>query len=798
MVALPRIVIAAPASGHGKTTVAVGVMAALSARGLQVSGHKVGPDYIDPGYHALATGRPGRNLDPFLVGTHRVAPLLAHGAAGADVAIVEGVMGLYDGQLGTDGFASTAHVAALTASPVLLVVDVSHASRSIAAVVHGMRTFDPGVRLVGVVLNKAGSPRHAREVTDALDATGLPVLGVLGRDDGIVAPSRHLGLVPAAERAGAAAELDVLADQIEAGLDLDALLELARAAPELDAAPWDPFAEVRAPHGDRPGTGAAAPDGSRPLVALAGGRAFTFRYAETEELLRAAGCDTVVLDPRTDRELPAGVRGLYLGGGFPEVYAGDLAGNHRLRAEVRDAVGAGLPTVAECAGLLYLCRSLDGRPMVGALPADAAMTPRLSLGYRTAVVPADGLAGPAGTRLHGHEFHRTALTPSAGASPAFLLDGRADGVGSATLTASYLHLHWAGQPQLAQRFAAAARAFGRTAVDRPPLPSSGTAPSANAPAQVTGTPVPDAIAPLAGAGAPVADGTPRVSGVAGVAEAAGAAEVVEAVDAAALADSVAVAAFAAGAGTVGEVVLVGAGPGDPGLVTVAGKAALAAADVVLADRLVPVEALSWLRPGAEIVDVAKHPGGPATTQEQINRLLVAHARAGRRVVRLKGGDSFVFGRGGEEVLACAEAGVPVRVVPGVTSSIAVPALVGIPVTHRGRTQGFTVVSGHVPPGHPDSTVDFAALAAVGTTIVVLMGVRTLGAITAALVAAGLDPATPAAVVADGGLPAQRVETGTVATIATVAAEAGIGPPAVTVIGAVAGFAATATDATARD
>lgn len=232
----------------------------------------------------------------------------------------------------------------------------------------------------------------------------------------------------------------------------------------------------------------------------------------------------------------------------------------------------------------------------------------------------------------------------------------------------------------------------------------------------------------------------------------------------------------------GSVVLVGGGPGDPGLLTVAGREALEAADVVVTDRLAPLATLADLRPDVEIVDVAKVPGGRSTPQQEINDLLIAHARAGRAVVRLKGGDPFVFGRGGEEVEACVAAGVPVRVIPGVTSAIAAAAAGGVPVTHRGVTQGFTVISGHVPPGHPDSTLDYRALATAGTTIVVLMGVRTLGAICAALVEGGLDPATPAAVVADATLPSQHVVRATVATIDTEAA--GLRPPAVAVIGPV--------------
>ena len=203
---LPRVVIAAPASGQGKTTIAVGIMAALSRAGHAVAPAKVGPDYIDPGYHALATGRPGRNLDPWLTSEELIVPLLLHGARTpdpADVAVIEGVMGLFDGRIGTGGFASTAHLATLTRSPVILVADISSAARTIAATLHGLRTFDPGVDVVGVILNKAGSVRHAHEVRSSVEAIGLPVLGVLPRDAGVSAPSRHLGLIPAAERTDA-------------------------------------------------------------------------------------------------------------------------------------------------------------------------------------------------------------------------------------------------------------------------------------------------------------------------------------------------------------------------------------------------------------------------------------------------------------------------------------------------------------------------------------------------------------------------------------------------------------------
>lgn len=233
----------------------------------------------------------------------------------------------------------------------------------------------------------------------------------------------------------------------------------------------------------------------------------------------------------------------------------------------------------------------------------------------------------------------------------------------------------------------------------------------------------------------------------------------------------------------GTVTLVGGGPGDPDLLTLAGLRALRAADVVLTDHLAPD--IRGLVDGTEVVNVGKTPHGPATPQERINDLLIEHARAGRRVVRLKGGDPFVFGRGGEEYLACAAAGVPVTIVPGVTSAVAAPELAGIPVTHRGLSQGFTVVSGHVAPGDPRSDVDWAALARTRTTLVLLMGVTHLGPITQALTDGGLPPQTPAAIVTRAASPDMAVLRGTLATIATAAREQGVRPPSITVIGEVA-------------
>lgn len=440
--ALPRLVVAAPSTGQGKTTISTGLMAALRARGLEVSNHKIGPDYIDPGYHALATGRPGRNLDPHLVGEERIGPLLLHGARGADVAVVEGVMGLHDGRIGTDGFASTAHVAKLTRTPVVLVVDIARMSRSVGAVVAGMAAYDPDVDVVGVILNRAGAARNVAEVERSLH---LPVLGVVPRHDAIASPSRHLGLVPAGERHESAEVVARLGEQVARHVDLDAVLEAARQAADLDVVAWDPHREVR------------QVAGKSPVVAVAGGRAFTFAYTETEELLRAAGCTVVPFDPLRDRSLPEGTTALVLGGGFPEMHVQQLARNRPLLDQVRDAVRAGLPTVAECAGLLYLLDDLDGSSMAGVIGTGAEMSKRLTLRYPAAVAVGDNLLTRAGERVHGHEFHRTALTaPARGWSPAWEVDGELIGVATPTLHASYLHTHWAGHPVMAERLAHAA------------------------------------------------------------------------------------------------------------------------------------------------------------------------------------------------------------------------------------------------------------------------------------------------------------------------------------------------------
>ena len=471
MVAIARLVIAAPASGSGKTTVACGLMAALRARGLAVSGHKVGPDYIDPGYHALATGRPPRNLDPFLCGEDLIAPLFQHGAAGAQVAVIEGVMGLFDGvdPATVPGhhadFGSTAHVARLLGAPVVLVVDAARAGRSVAALAAGFAAFDPRTPMAGVILNRVCSDRHERLLREALASAGIVVYGAIRRTDGIGTPSRHLGLIPAAERETvAAAAIARMGDLIAGSCDLDALLTLARHAPGLPGPPWDPAVALAPFAPFAPAPVPEPPVQEPPVVAVAGGAAFTFGYTEQCELLEAAGSRVVSFDPLRDEDLPAETSGLILGGGFPEVHAAELSANERLRGQVAALARRAAPLAAECAGLLYLARTLDGLPMCGVLDVQATMTPKLTLGYRDAVAATDSVLARAGDRVRGHEFHRTAASPPRGVRAAWRFSsGELEGHVTGSGVASYLHTHWAGHPAAASRFASACSA-ARTAV----------------------------------------------------------------------------------------------------------------------------------------------------------------------------------------------------------------------------------------------------------------------------------------------------------------------------------------------
>jgi cobyrinic acid a,c-diamide synthase len=446
----PRVVIAGTSSGAGKTSVTCGVIGALRRRALTVQGFKVGPDYIDPSYHALASGRPGRNLDAFLSGPELIAPLVRHGMQGADVVVVEGVMGLFDGASSRGELASTGHIAKLVRAPVVLVLDASAMARSVAAVVHGYRTFDPEINVAGVIFNKVGSDYHEELLREAVAPLGVPVLGSLQRDERVSAPERHLGLVPASEHEQSArTALDALADAAMRQIDLDALLALASTPPELDCLPWSPSAHATA---------------AQARIAIAQGPAFCFHYRENLELLEAAGAELTPFDPLTDEQLPSGAGALLLAGGFPEVFGPDLAANAPMRAAVAAFAASGRPILAECGGLLFLCHDLDGHEMCGVLPASAHMTGRLSLGYREATAATATPWIQAGERVRGHEFHYSEIAPlrDGGSDPAWSLAARgqvrAEGFVAGAVQASYLHVHWAAHPELAYRFVSTASA----------------------------------------------------------------------------------------------------------------------------------------------------------------------------------------------------------------------------------------------------------------------------------------------------------------------------------------------------
>jgi len=450
------LIIAGTASAVGKTTVATGLMAALTRRGVSVGPAKVGPDFIDPGYHALATGRPGRNLDAWICGTDAIVGLAARASQGCQVLVVEGVMGLFDGSGDPEGpSASTAQVAALLDAPVVLVVDAAAMSGSVAALVTGFTRFDPAVTVAGVVLNRVGSDGHEAVLRDALTPTAIPVLGCLRRNPQLSWRDRHLGLVPVVEDPSALRRsLDRLATAVEAQCDVDGLLAVARSA-----APLSVPTTAGGPGEAHPNSGAAATAASRAVVAVAGGKAFSFYYRDNLEALEQAGAELVAFDPAEDRQLPPEATALYLGGGFPEVYAGALAANRPMCNDLRQRVRAGLPTWAECGGLLLLAESLDGHCLSGVVPATAQMTDRLTLGYRRARVAVDTPLAPAGTELRGHEFHYSSVAPT---GRLFDWQGRSSsgtaGFGGSRLFASYLHLHLGADPGPAERLVQAAGA----------------------------------------------------------------------------------------------------------------------------------------------------------------------------------------------------------------------------------------------------------------------------------------------------------------------------------------------------
>ena len=487
------LVIAGERSGVGKTTITLAMLACLQRRGLQVQSFKVGPDYIDPMFHQYVTGRASRNLDPVLTSEVYVQQCFTRHIQGVDYALVEGVMGLFDGvtNLNTppqdlsrgevNDFASTAHIARLLSLPVVLVIDCSRLSGSVAAIAHGYLSFDPRLKIAGVVLNRVGSDRHLELLQDALEPLQIKILGVLRRQDNINIPDRHLGLVPTGE----ITELDSLIDKLaylgETSFNWELLLPLLKVetnspenqrespnlAPPLNKGRgWGGVNDcINAHNDDRilPSSRNSGRNWGGVRIAVARDRAFNFYYQDNLDQLQNLGAELIFWSPLTDTTLPENVQGMYFGGGFPEVFAQQLTNNASARDAVKAAILAGMPTYAECGGLMYLCEEIvnfdqQSYPMVGVLPTTAVMSSRLSLGYRIAIALQDSPLLSKSATVWGHEFHRSELS-KVPTQPLYNVRGysahtsaKIEGWSLHQLHASYVHLHFGANPEIPLRF----------------------------------------------------------------------------------------------------------------------------------------------------------------------------------------------------------------------------------------------------------------------------------------------------------------------------------------------------------
>ncbi|MEW6387645.1 MAG: cobyrinate a,c-diamide synthase [Thermodesulfobacteriota bacterium] len=455
------LVIAGTQSGVGKTTLTLGLLSAFKRRGLRVQPFKVGPDFIDPGHHTQAAGRVSRNLDGWMLSRDTNLALFRRQARRADIAVVEGVMGLFDGYDGRSEAGSTAQMAKWLNLPVLLVVDARSLARSAGALVKGFAAFDPDLDLAGVIFNRVGSPTHLKYLKEALGSLpGIKCFGGLPRNPDLAIPERHLGLTTAADHPLGTEYLEHLADEMEAHLDLEALWQ---ALPVLSLPEELPVE--------------AMPPTVR--LGVARDRAFCFYYPENLELLARYGAEIVSFSPLEDGELPENLHGLYLGGGYPELYAEDLAANASFKQTLREQAQAGLPIYAECGGLMYLAQELQdlegkSHPMAGLLPLKVRMLPRRrALGYREVTLLAEGLLGPPGTKARGHEFHYSEIAEESPDLPRLYRLTPRQGGEAATegyyyknVLASYVHLHFGSNPELARHLVNRCRFYKETSEDK--------------------------------------------------------------------------------------------------------------------------------------------------------------------------------------------------------------------------------------------------------------------------------------------------------------------------------------------
>ena len=440
---VPRLVLAGTNSGCGKTTVTCAVMQSLVRRGLRVGAAKCGPDYIDPMFHSRVIGAKSSNLDPFFFDRDTMRYLLSHNGQDCDITVIEGVMGYYDGLGLTSTRASTYEAARETESPVVLVVNARGAALSVLAAVQGFLDFAPDNNVQGVILNGCSAMSYGPLARELENRLGVRACGYLPRLPECTLESRHLGLVTADEVADLREKLRQLAEAAEKTLELDALLEIAHNAPVLDFTP------------------PVLPEKGAPVrIGVARDRAFCFYYEDSLDLLRQLGAELIPFSPLADEKLPDGVQGLYLGGGYPELYAAQLEENHTLRRQIQDVVYAGMPCIAECGGFMYLTQSIAGRAMVGALPGDCFDTGRLTrFGYITATAQEDSLLCRAGEQVPMHEFHHWDTPQPGDAFGAEKPSGKQWRCAYATdtLYAGFPHFHFYAKPAMAQRFLAACR-----------------------------------------------------------------------------------------------------------------------------------------------------------------------------------------------------------------------------------------------------------------------------------------------------------------------------------------------------
>jgi len=445
---VPRFMIAAPSSGSGKTTVSTGIMTALSER-YRVQGFKVGPDYIDPGYHTAATGRISRNLDTWMVPMEQVKHGFARAQQNADICVIEGVMGLFDGYDGLTERGSTAEVAKLLSAPVILVIDAGKMARSAAAITLGFREFDHDVVIAGVIVNNVGSEKHAQWVTEAIESIGIHVIGCVPRMDKLNVPERHLGLFITEEREAATKSfIQEAASIVKKYVDMEKIFSIAESAPDLDIVLSESRITVQA----------------NLRIAVARDEAFCFYYEDNLDLLRDLGAEIVFFSPLHDEDIPKDISGIYLGGGYPELHAARLVENISLRVAIKESARQGMPIYAECGGLMFLTRCLidqhgQEHAMLDIIPGHARMTDRLVMGYREAETFNDTILMSKGSTIRGHEFHYSEwVQPDETPPPAYAIkvrhgtDIRLEGFARDNVLASYVHIHFSYNPVLAQNF----------------------------------------------------------------------------------------------------------------------------------------------------------------------------------------------------------------------------------------------------------------------------------------------------------------------------------------------------------